>query len=1241
MAFHVARSAREKYQFDDTQFNVAGTALIQDFYSARVFAHKLNAHRPPGTRQAAASEINAMNTLAEVSRALLAEYRQQINTQAFSGALTHVTSALGRPAVDAALARFTQLYPPMAVFRLARTADAHLADDSDGRPNREIAIEELLMLWLFNMNPACAQYGELFSHAALKENTAYQPLIDALTTYFAAQPPLLENQTLVAALRAPALAHPESLEAQLEFIETHWLAAVPALKTYVLRVLTSKDFISEEARAQARYFGQGFQGMGTPVFDVGDIRGAIRGGGGGGGGGGGPSGAVVANYATDPEYEAYTQDRAWMPRLVLLAKNAYVWLDQLSKKYQRDIARLDQVPDEELDQLRDWGITGLWLIGLWERSRASKRIKQMMGAEDAVASAYSLMDYRIADDLGGEAAMAVLKERAWRRGVRMGSDMVPNHFGIDSTWVMNHPDFFLSLDQPPYPSYTFNGPDLSDDARVGIYLEDHYYTRSDAAVVFKRLDRWTGGERYIYHGNDGTTMPWNDTAQLNYLRADVREAIIQTILHVARQFPIIRFDAAMTLAKRHVQRLWFPIPGTADGIPSRAGLGLTKEDFDRMHPQEFWREVVDRAAVEAPDTLLLAEAFWMLEGYFVRTLGMHRVYNSAYMHMLRDEDNAKYRYLIKETLEFDPQILKRYVNFMNNPDEKTAVEQFGKGDKYFGVALVMSTLPGLPMFGHGQVEGYGEKYGMEYRRPKLNETPDFGLIEHHKRMIFPVLHKRYLFAEVERFYLYDFQSTDGALDENVFAYSNQFGDERALVLCHNRLGAARGFVRTSVEYLVKGEGLRRISLADALALHNDPAYFLLYRDHVSGLEFIRSARELHERGLFVELSGYQSALLWDMREVQDTTGAYARLNAELAGRGVPNISEEMRETEFAAVLWPARELINATSLRLLNGSRVLREHVKRGKAPLVDATVLEQTQARLLELLQEARQQAQGEAALSAADLTADDCGAADCGAADCGAVAERVLHDVSGVLRARVLAKRAGEDKTSEPDMADAPAAWAPLLVWSLLHRVGEVVCPADSPAARNTSARWLDEWSLRKPVLDAFRGLGMDEGTAQHALSTVRALIAQSGSFALAHDAAIDPARAVAAAWFADNAVRSHLGVNAWQGVEYFNKETFEALTGQLLAAHMALMADDRSTVAKKATAAEFQRATAIVATLATRAAAGGYQVTRLVVAQPAADSEAVPPTKRTRVSKKPVASAVKAKPRAKPAKATKPAK
>ena len=44
------------------------------------------------------------------------------------------------------------------------------------------------------------------------------------------------------------------------------------------------------------------------------------------------------------------------------------------------------------------------------------------------------------------------------------------------------------------------------------------------AVVFKRIDTGSGEERYIYPGNDGTSFPWNDTAQLDYVKAEVREA---------------------------------------------------------------------------------------------------------------------------------------------------------------------------------------------------------------------------------------------------------------------------------------------------------------------------------------------------------------------------------------------------------------------------------------------------------------------------------------------------------------------------------------------------------------------------------------------------------------------------------------------------------------------------------------------------------------------------------------------
>jgi glycosidase len=511
-----------------------------------------------------------------------------------------------------------------------------------------------------------------------------------------------------------------------------------------------------------------------------------------------------------------------------------------------------------------------------------------------------------------------LRDRAYRYGVRLASDMVPNHMGIDSPWVVEHPDWFISRPDPPYPAYSFNGPDVSQDGRVEIKIEDHYYEQSDAAVVFRRRDNASGETRYIYHGNDGTSFPWNDTAQLNYLNPAVREQVIQTILYVARLFPVIRFDAAMTLAKRHFHRLWFPGPGSSGAIPSRAEYGMTQAEFDRAMPLEFWREVVDRVAAEVPGTLLLAEAFWLMEGYFVRTLGMHRVYNSAFMNMLRDEENAKYRSVIKNTLEFDPDIMKRYVNFMSNPDERTAIDQFGTGDKCFGVTVLMSTLPGLPMFGHGQIEGFTEKYGMEYRWPRYEENPDQWLVERHEREIAPLLKKRWLFAESNNFLLYDFFQANGSVDENVFAYSNRNGGERVLVVYHNRYASTHGTTDYSAAYADKGAGgLRQQRLRDGLGLSGDTGVVLAFRDSLTGLEYLRRASQVLDGGLTLDLHAYQSYVFLDWRELRPTAEyPWDRLCDALGGRGVRNLEDALVNLELRPVHDALRRQLEPDIVRL-------------------------------------------------------------------------------------------------------------------------------------------------------------------------------------------------------------------------------------------------------------------------------------------------------------------------------------
>ncbi|MGM0557593.1 MAG: alpha-amylase family glycosyl hydrolase [Myxococcota bacterium] len=611
-------------------------------------------------------------------------------------------------------------------------------------------------------------------------------------------------------------------------------------------------------------------------------------------------------HGIDEDGPRFSSDADWMPRLVLVAKNAHVWLSQLRRRWDRDIYTLDQIPDEELDRLAERGISGLWLIGIWERCDASKRIKRMAGNERAEASAYSLEDYRIADALGGEEAYRNLRERAWNRGVRLAADMVPNHMGVTSRWVREEPDWFLSLEHPPYPAYSFTGPDLCDQDGLTIQIDDHYFDHTDAAVVFKRIDHRSGDVRYIYHGNDGTSTPWNDTAQIDYLNAEAREAVIEQIVDVARKFPIIRFDAAMTLVKKHIQRLWFPQPGHGGAIPSRSRHGMTRERFDELMPREFWREVVDRISEEAPDTLLLAEAFWMLEGYFVRNLGMHRVYNSAFMHKLRDEDNAGYREMMVETLTFDPQILRRYVNFMNNPDEETAVEQFGDGDKYFGVCTLMATLPGLPLVGHGQVEGLQEKYGMEFVEPRIDETPNEGLVARHELQIFPLFRRRELFADVEYFRLYEPEGEHGDVLDDVFAYSNGVGDERALVLYHNRHDDVSGYVKRTVEFRQDDELVRR-DIAEGLAFGVGDV--LRGTDLRSGLEYVYDVEQVRERGLPFSLGPYETRVFMDARVVADEDGRLRELAHRLHGRGVESVERELKLDDYLDLHQRVREEI--------------------------------------------------------------------------------------------------------------------------------------------------------------------------------------------------------------------------------------------------------------------------------------------------------------------------------------------
>ena len=1063
MEFHISGNARERYQFAGSLFSYTGNVVFANIAACREFAYRINKVRevqehPEWAIHAGA--LYAMGVIDEASHILIECFREQFDAKVMTDALAWFSSSVGAEALDTMLLTFVEQFPGTSVIRGLETPRQWLAGETDGTSHRAAALEELMLLWTANRNEAFQPFDELFEDKTLAEKTVYHQVTEQLPGYFATRPLVpMEGSgpvTLLELLRAPALRSPRSLSEQLALILRLWK---PLLGDRLERfLLMAGEILNEEELAIWMQFHPPVAAQGPSVVSHSEVP-------------------VFGDPAR--EYERFSQDTAWMPSAVLIAKSTYVWMAQLSKQHGRRISRLDEIPDEELATLARRGLNSLWLIGIWERSRASRTIKQLCGNSDAVASAYSLFSYSIAEDLGGEGAYINLRDRAYRHGVRLASDMVPNHMGIDSPWVVEHPDWFISRQDTPYPAYSFNGPDVSHDGRVELKIEDHYFTQSDAAVVFRRRDRASGETRYIYHGNDGTSFPWNDTAQLDYLNPAVREQVIQTILHVARLFPVIRFDAAMTLAKRHFHRLWFPGPGTSGAIPSRAEYGMSQAEFDRCMPHEFWREVVARVAVEVPGTLLLAEAFWLMEGYFVRTLGMHRVYNSAFMNMMRDEENAKYRSVIKNTLEFDPDIMKRYVNFMSNPDERTAIDQFGKGDKCFGVAALMATLPGLPMFGHGQIEGFTEKYGMEYQRPRYDETPDHWLVERHEREIAPLLRRRWLFAESSNFLLYDFFRDSGTVDENVFAYSNRNGIERALVVYNNRYATAHGTIDFSAAYADKGAGqLRQQRLREGLGVTGDTAVTLAFRDSLTGLEYLRRANDLSERGLTLDLHAYQCHVFLDWRELRSTAEKpWDRLCDQLNGKGVSNLDDALVNLELRPVHDALRLQLDSGLVRLLAD---LAEH-PRALAAGKDKKI-EQERRECFDLAWkrcEGFLRAAQTAYWSRGGGKGQPAGAVQ--ATDPGLLGPAFRERLRAAMRIPAIEAAFPSPWTaaarrvlpSPSPQLTATAVWGPVLGWCVLELLAESI---DSKNPERVALDLFDRLRLREPFAEAFAALGFE---------------------------------------------------------------------------------------------------------------------------------------------------------------------
>jgi hypothetical protein len=494
--------------------------------------------------------------------------------------------------------------------------------------------------------------------------------------------------------------------------------------------------------------------------------------------------------------------------------------------------------------------------------------------------------------------------------------------------------------------------------------------------------------------------------------------------------------------------------------------------------------------------------------------------------------------VIKNTLEFDPEILKRYVNFMNNPDERTAVDQFGKGDKYFGICTMMATMPGLPMFGHGQIEGFTEKYGMEYKRAYWDEYPDEHLIARHEREVFPLLRRRYLFAEVRNFLLYNFFTPEGVVNEDVFAYSNRAGDEQSLVLYHNRFDSARGWIRTSSAYRVKNgpadePSFTQKSLGAGLGLVNEDNHFTIFRDHLTGREYIRENREIYDNGLYIELGAYKCHVFLDFRQVADDHwGQYRQLTNYLDGRGVPNIDEALKEVFLQSVHQPFRDLVNAGQFQWIIDHRLGAESSLGADLGFILDEVEEKTRHLLYGIVDITKTQG-GEDVIAREIRTEID--------------AIMQLQNLITITPKTYPRKYKSATKyllngvNEDTRFIDGPPqVWGTLLGWSITHRLGKIV---GEKGFNEISRSWIDEWLLGNIIANALMQMGLPEPQAWRSVGVIKMMIGQEGWF----DGSIPNKRRafqVLHSFLRDSDVQNFIGINRYQGVLWFNKEAFEEL-------------------------------------------------------------------------------------------------
>jgi hypothetical protein len=375
--------------------------------------------------------------------------------------------------------------------------------------------------------------------------------------------------------------------------------------------------------------------------------------------------------------------------------NTRVWLTELSQSLGRS-ATLDDIPDAEVDRLAELGFDWVWFLSVWQTGPAGQGVSRAnqewrrefqetlpdLCEEDIAGSGFAITGYTVHRDLGGDEALARLRKRLRKRGIKVLLDFVPNHMGLNHPWVEDHPEHFIS------------GTELD------LALAPQNYTWA------KRK----GGDLLLALGRDPYFAGWPDTLQLNYGNPATQDAMIGELLKIAGQCDGVRCDMAMLVLPEVFERTW-------------------------GHQAElFWPKATQRVRKQSPDFVFMAEVYWDLE-WTLQQQGFDYTYDKRLYDRLR-EGHAR---PVRDHLRADLDYQKKMARFLENHDEPRAAATFGTG-VHEAAAVITFLSTGMGFFHQGQFEGRKKRISPHLVRAPLEPT-DEALHQFYDRLL-AVLRRR-------------------------------------------------------------------------------------------------------------------------------------------------------------------------------------------------------------------------------------------------------------------------------------------------------------------------------------------------------------------------------------------------------------------------------------------------------------------------------------------------------------------